>query len=141
MYNPNLMLVNQRIREIRRYRRLEGRELALSARLSPAEVSHVERKMRNPKTDTLQRIAAALEVNTGYLLGEEDADLPLPQALARQSLKVFLRLNRVTPQEETYVSRICLLDSAPETVKGWRDLLANVANAPGQEAFFGTKSI
>jgi len=135
------MLVNQRIKEIRKYRRLEGRELAQRAGLSPSEVSHIERKMRNPKTDTLQRIAAALEVSTGYLLGEEDADLPLSRALARQSLKVFLRHNKVAPQEEVYVSRICALDSAPETIKGWKDLLANVASPPGQELVFLSKSI
>jgi transcriptional regulator with XRE-family HTH domain len=135
------MLVNQRVKEIRKYRRLEGRELAQLAGLSPTEVSHVERKMRNPKTDTLQRIAAALEVNTGYLLGEEDSDLPLAKALAMQSLKVFLRHNKLTPEEAAYVHRICALDSAPETVKGWRDLLSNVASLPGQELFFRSKSI
>jgi transcriptional regulator with XRE-family HTH domain len=111
------------------------------AGLTPGEISHIERNMRAPRTDTLQRIAAALEVNTGYLLGEEDADLPLAQALARQSIKVFLRLHKVTPQEEAYISQICLLNSAPETVKGWRDLLANVANPASQELFLRSKSI
>src|SRR5712692_7736982 len=109
------MLVNQRIREVRRCRRLEGRELARMAGLSPSEISHVERKMRTPRIDTLQKIAAALDVPAGFLLGDEDADIPIPQALPRQSLKVFLRDNRVTPQEEAYLLRISSQNSAPDS--------------------------
>jgi transcriptional regulator with XRE-family HTH domain len=120
------MLVNQRVREIRKYRRLEGRELAERAGLSASEVSHVERNMRSPKIDTLQKIAAALEVNTGYLLGEEDTDLPLPAALACQSFKVFSRHNQISTADLEYLKRICKRDSAPQTVKGWDDLLKNV---------------
>ena len=109
------------------------------AGLSPSEISHVERKMRTPRIDTLQKIAAALDVPAGFLLGDEDADIPIPQALPRQSLKVFLRDNRVTPQEEAYLLRISSQNSAPDSVKGWKDLLANVAQLPGQNPSLGFK--
>jgi transcriptional regulator with XRE-family HTH domain len=131
-YNSDLMLVNQRIREIRKYRRLEGRELARMAGLSASEVSHIERKLRNPKTDTLQKIAAALDVNTGYLLGEEDADLALPEGLALQSLKVFKRHSRTSPELLMYIEQVSRADSAPQTVKGWRDLLKNIETYSSQ---------
>ena len=121
------MLVNQRIKAIRQYRRLEGRKLAEMAALSAGEISHIERNLRTPKTDTLRQIAAALDVTTGFLLGEdEDANLPLPAALARQSAKVFLFRNRVEPEQRKYVNGVSLLDSAPQTERGWRDLLRNV---------------
>jgi transcriptional regulator with XRE-family HTH domain len=133
------MLVNQRIRKIRQYRRLEGRELARMAGLSAAEISHVENKMRTPKIDTLQKISAALDVTTGFLLGEEDADISLPRALPIQSLRVFLRRNKVTPDVEAYLHRISTRNSAPDSVKGWKDLLANVGQLPGQEIFSDLK--
>ena len=121
------MLVNQRIRAIRKYLRLESRKLAEMARLSAGEISHIERNLRTPKTDTLQRIAAALDVTTSFLLGEdEDANLPLPRGLARQSAKIFLLRNPVTPEQREYVTRISELDSAPQTARGWHDLLRNV---------------
>jgi transcriptional regulator with XRE-family HTH domain len=121
------MLVNQRIKEIRVYRRLEGRGLASMAGLSAGEISHIDRNLRTPKTDTLQRIARALDVTISFLLGEdEDAKLPLAQALACQSLKVFLLHTEVSPAERDYVGRIKMRDSAPQTVRGWSDLLRNL---------------
>ena len=122
------MLVNQRIALIRKYRRFESRQLAEMAGLSAGEISHIERNLRTPKLDTLQKIAAALDVTAGFLWGEdEDAKLPLPQALARQSLKVFLLQNEVSAEERAYLERVRVRDSAPQTIRGWRDLLRNVA--------------
>ena len=129
------MLVNQRIKQIRLYRRLEGRALASMAALSAGEISHIERNMRTPKTDTLQKIARALDVTTSFLLGEdEDIRLPLPQGLARQSAKVFLLHNEVSSEERAYIQRIQVMDSAPQTVRGWTDLLSNLREYqhPGQ---------
>ena len=121
------MLVNQRVKEIRLYRRLEGRALARMAGLSPGEISHIERKMRVPKIDTLQKVASALDVTVGFLLGEdEDGKLPLPQGLARQSLKVFLLRHEVLPEDRAFAQRIQVSDSAPQTVRGWADLLRNL---------------
>lgn len=117
---------NERIRETRLHRRLRSSELAGMANISLAEVSLIERRMRAPKTDTLQRIAAALEVSTSYLLGEEDAPLELPQALSRQSLKIFLREAEVSAGEEAYLMRLRDLTSAPDSVRGWKNLLENL---------------
>jgi hypothetical protein len=59
-------------------------------------------------------------------LGEEDNDLPLPKAVARQSFKVYTRLNRLSDDQRQYLERVSQLDSAPDTVEGWQDLLKNV---------------
>jgi transcriptional regulator with XRE-family HTH domain len=109
------------------------------AGLSPAEISHVERKMRTPRIDTLQKISVALDVTAGFLLGEEDLDIPLAQALSRQSLKIFLRDNPLRQEDHEYLNRICARDSAPDSVKGWKDLMLNVAQLPGQEGSLGVK--
>jgi transcriptional regulator with XRE-family HTH domain len=135
------MLVNQRVRDIRRYRRLEGRELAKAAGVSPAAISLLEsqRKLRTPRVDTLQKIARALDVTVGFLLGEEDVDVPQSRALSRQSLKVFLQHNEVTPEQGAYLSRVCAGDSAPDSVKGWKDLLTNVSKWAAHEVSLGTQ--
>ena len=85
------MTANERIKQIRSHRRLTSGELAAKAGVSKAEISLIERQMRSPKTDTLQKVAAALEVSTSYLLSELNADLPLEEALARESLQIYLR--------------------------------------------------
>jgi transcriptional regulator with XRE-family HTH domain len=121
------MLVNHRIKEIRLYRRLEGRELAWKAGLTPGAISHLEKKIRIPRLDTLQKLGLALDVTSNFLLGEEDAELPLPRALARQSLKIFLRDNKAAQQDEVYLRRVCELTSAPDSVEAWTNLLTNVA--------------
>ena len=130
------MLVNQRIKEIREYRRLESRKLAEKAGLSAAEISHIERNLRTPKMDTLQKIGAALDVTIGFLVGEdEDADLPLPRALACQSSKVFLRQTTVSSEVAAYIRRVRNRDSAPQTLRGWGDLVKNI------EEFFASDPI
>ena len=81
--------------------------------------------MRMPKVDTLQKLAAALEVTSSFLLGEEDSDVDIPEGLARQSLKLFLRDNALTRPEIDWLRRVSGLNSAPQCIRGWRDLLSN----------------
>lgn len=120
------MLLNQRVREIRLHRRLTSTELANAAAVSLSEISLLEKKLRMPRVDTLQKVAAALEVTTSFLLGEEDSELEIPAALARQSLKLFLRDTHVPDTDREYLHRVCALDSAPQTRSGWTNLLDNI---------------
>lgn len=96
------------------------------AGLSASAISLLEKQMRTPKVDTLQRIAAALEVSTSYLLGEEDTELALSEALSRQSLKIFLRRNKVSKRDRGYLETVSSQSSAPQAVRGWADLISNV---------------
>jgi transcriptional regulator with XRE-family HTH domain len=121
------MTANERIKQIRLYRRLTSAELAAKAGVSPAEISLIERQMRRPKTDTLQKIAAALEVSTSYLLSELNADLPLEEALAKEALQIFLRDARLVPEERILLGEISGKPSAPQDVKGWHHLVANLS--------------
>jgi transcriptional regulator with XRE-family HTH domain len=121
------MLLNDRIRELRLLKRMRSTELAQIAGVSLAEISLLEKKLRMPKIDTLQKIAFALEVSSSYLLGEEDADLPIVAAASRQSLKLFLRDHSVSDHDREYLWRVCGLDSAPGTIKDWACLLSNIS--------------
>jgi transcriptional regulator with XRE-family HTH domain len=119
------MTVNERIKQIRLHRRLPSRELAERAAISVSEISLIETKMRTPKTETLQRVAAALEVSSSYLLSELNADLPLESALTRESLQIFLRDAKLPPEQKNLLWDVAEKPSAPQTVKGWKDLIAN----------------
>ena len=119
------MTANERIKQIRLYRRLTSSELAAKAGISAAEISLIERKMRRPKTETLQRIAAALEVSTSYLLSELHSDLPIDEALAKESLQIFLRDGKLSAEEEKMLREVSEVPSSPVDVKGWQNLVAN----------------
>jgi transcriptional regulator with XRE-family HTH domain len=121
------MIANERIKQVRLHRKLTSGELATKAGVSAAEISLIESKMRSPKTETLQRIAAALEVTTSYLLGEVNSNLRLEAALAKESLQIFLRDASPTAPERQGLIDIAEKSSAPESVKGWRDLVANLS--------------
>ena len=121
------MIVGERVRQVREFRNLKGKELAAIARISAPEVSQVEQGHRTPRVDILQKIAAALEVSVSYLLGEEDEEVSLGKALARQSLKKYLRSVNVSEQDQEYLRTVARRSSAPVTTKGWKDLLENVS--------------
>jgi len=121
------MIVNERIRQVRVYRKLTSKELATKAGVSTSEISLIERQMRRPKTETLQRIAAALEVSSSYLLSELNANLPMEAALAKESFQIFLRDTSLTPEETHWLRAVAEKPSAPNTVRGWQDLVANLS--------------
>jgi len=127
MYDRHLITANERIKQIRTYRRLASRELAAKAGISAAEVSLIERQMRRPKTETLQRIAAALEVSTSYLLSELNTDLPIEEALAKESLQIFLRDAHFAAEEAKLLREVSEEPSAPDDVRGWQHLTANLS--------------
>jgi len=120
------MIVSERIRDIREYKGLKARDLAKLAGVSPAEISRLESRNRDPRSDTLQRIAAALEVSVSFLLQEEDEEFDVPVAMRRQALRKFQKTAALTDSQVTRLTAMCLLDSAPEAVQEWRDFVENV---------------
>ena len=120
------MIVSERIRSIREYRGLKARDLAKLAGVSPAEISRLESEHRDPRSDTLQRIAAALEVSVSFLLHEEDEELDLPVAIRRQTLRKFRKTAVLTNSQITRLVAMCVLDSAPKSVQEWKDFVENV---------------
>lgn len=119
------MILNERIKAIREYRRLQGRKLAAKAGISASELSLIESQARSPKLDTLQKLAAALDVSVAYLIGDEDEKLDLPKALAYQSLKLFVKRNPTSHYEKRRLDGIANLVSAPKSEQEWKDFVAN----------------
>jgi len=121
------MIVSELIRQIREYKGLKVRDLAKLSGVSPAEISRLESKHRDPRSDTLQRIAAALEVTVSFLLHEEDEELDLPVAIRRQTLRKFQKTAILTASQIARLESMCLLDSAPQSVRAWKDFMENFA--------------
>ena len=119
-------IIGTRVREIREFRRLTGKELADLAGISPSELTNIERGKRSPGFDMIEKLAGALEVTLDYLAGKEDADTEIRKALGRQSLRIFRRGAKLTPKEERFVETVLETESAPVTIEGWSDLVKNV---------------
>jgi transcriptional regulator with XRE-family HTH domain len=123
------LLIGERLKSVREFRKLQGIELSAVSGVSFSAISQIETHKRpHPAPDTLQKLAGALDISIDFLLGLEDADIPLDQALARQSLRIFLRQRgvRLSVEDQERMRRISLLRSAPKTAQHWEDLLTNI---------------
>lgn len=120
------MIVSELIRSIREYKGLSARDLANLAGVSPAEISRLESKHRDPRSDTLQRIAAALEVSVSFLLHEEDEEFDLSVAIRRQALRRFQKTCLLPDGHVTRLAAMCVLNSAPKSVQEWKNFVENV---------------
>lgn len=120
-------LIGHRIKEIREFKKIMGKELALATNISQGEISKIEHGKLNPPFEFMERIAGVLDVTLDYLAGKEDDDLSLPEALARQSLKIFQRQANLTSKEKRYVDKVAKTDRAPVTVDGWISLRKNIS--------------
>lgn len=82
--------IGERIQKERQARGLSIHRLAEQAGLSPAAISKIERDGMVPSITTLMKLASALNRTVGYLVGEEDGEVPrhveLIRAGAREEL-------------------------------------------------------
>lgn len=54
--------LGERIRELRKVRKMSQEELAYKAGISPAHLGQIERALKNPTIDTIDQISRALDV-------------------------------------------------------------------------------
>lgn len=81
------MTIGDSIRQCRKERGLTQEDLAQRIQTTPQNVSQYERGLRNPKFETLQKIAVALGVAWGQLLGDtQQAGEYLIQQLPDQTI-------------------------------------------------------
>lgn len=64
------MTIGERIKEIRKNKKMTQKELASKLGISFQALAQWENNLRNPKQESLERIAEALEVTTDYLKGK-----------------------------------------------------------------------
>ena len=106
--------VGAKIKYLRLKQGLSQESLALSCDMNPAFLGHVERGMRSPTLNTLQRICDGLGITlTELLLTEPNTDLESAAAIQH----VTDRMRRLSPAQATHVAELieqvcCLLDEA-----------------------------
>ena len=79
------MTTGQRIKAARKQSGLTQAELAVKLGIPYQSISQWERDIRNPKIETLQRIAAALGVRTDTLMGQGSFDEVLERGIISPS--------------------------------------------------------
>ncbi len=98
---------------------------ALGARCGTGSsmISKYERDEADPTSSALRRLATALEVRGGYLLGEIDEYEGLsPREVAiRESLFFYLKKNPLAENERAGLMRVATMPKAPVTIDGWEN--------------------
>jgi len=128
------MPMGERLRKAREAKGLTLQELADKTGLNIATISLLERKPRDPKISSLGKLADALEVSVGFFMGKEDQHLEFQVALRRQSLQRLLVTNPMSDEQKKHFEELCFLDSGPNSVRGWQDLVQNATFLLAQRA-------
>jgi len=128
------MTLGERLRRTRNAKSLTLQQLANKTGLNIGAISRLEREPRDPRTSSLDKLAEALEVSVGFLMSKEDQHLEFSVALRRQALQQFIVTNPMSDDQKKHFEQLCFLDSAPESVRGWQDLVQNAAFLLAQKA-------
>jgi len=134
MVTPASMPFGERLRGTREAKGLTLQQLADRTGLNIATISLLERKPRDPKISSLGKLADALEVSVGFFMATEDQNVELPVALRRQALQRFLTTNPMADEQKKHFEQLCYFDSAPNSVRGWQDLVQNATFLLAQRA-------
>jgi transcriptional regulator with XRE-family HTH domain len=94
----------ERIRYFRTKRGLSQEALALSAGLAPAFLGHIERSLKCPTIDTLNRIAIALNISVSSLLDFDSEGKPSTRESAVERLLASVK--NLSPNEIDQVTEI-----------------------------------
>jgi transcriptional regulator with XRE-family HTH domain len=134
MAMPASMSLGEMLRQARAAKGLTIQQLADKARLDIATISLLERKPRDPKISSLRKLADALEVSVGFFMSTEDQNVEFSVALRRQALQRFLVMNPMSDEQKKHFEQLCFFDSAPNSVRGWQDLVQNATFLLAQRA-------
>lgn len=93
-----------RIRSLRKVKGMSQKSLARLAGLNPAFLGHIERCLKCPTVDTLNKIASALNIPLSELL-RFDADNP-PDSNSEAARRIAAALNGLSPEEAGRIASI-----------------------------------
>lgn len=96
--------VAARIRQFRQMKHLSQESLALSAGMNPAFLGHIERGLKCPTVDTLNKITKALGISLSELL---DFDSGIPVAGNDEAIeRITLAIRRLSPEDAERIAGI-----------------------------------
>lgn len=106
------MTTGQRIREARKSVNISQLELGERLGVSQAMIAQYENGTRNPKFETLQKIASALEIDVTELLQPlKVTEIDLGDGLKQRKEIHGEPGNKLTPEKEEAINKGLLLDS------------------------------
>ena len=76
-----MLHIADRLRKMRLQKDMNQKSVALYIPISEDSVSAYERGIRQPRLDTLSKIADLYQTSTDYLLGRTDIEVPYPKTL------------------------------------------------------------
>ena len=95
---PKAFSLGERIRDIRKTRKMTMTQLANSTGLTPSMISQVERSLISPSIETLKKIGNVLEIPLSVLFEDMDDFTPAPTApLINQMTGMELFLSQLPP--------------------------------------------
>lgn len=107
MENDKLEITNKTAERIKHYRNLEGlsqERLAVLAGLNPAFIGHIERSLKCPTIDTLNKIASALHISLSELLDFDSKSVMNGNANAIK--KITLLMSNLSTEEAEVIADI-----------------------------------
>ncbi len=108
--------LGQRIRQYRCDARMSQEELAFKASISPSHLGQIERAVKHPTVDTVEKIAAALDVSVTELFSDGKASLSQSNPTVE---KINTLLASMTEDEQKDILRIIRI------FKGFRQTQSN----------------
>jgi transcriptional regulator with XRE-family HTH domain len=99
------MVIGRRLRNLREEKNLSQGDIEKRAGLLRCYISRVENGHTVPSLETLERLAAALEVPLYQLFYEGDEPPPLPNLSARQNVE-DLALNEEAEKENRFFEKV-----------------------------------
>jgi Predicted transcriptional regulator with C-terminal CBS domains len=99
--------IGKNIRKLRKAKNITQKELGRLIGVSESQIGQYEKGYRNPKLETLKKIARALEVPYTYLLDHE----PQKDPFLNELLEIFSQLNITNKKKAIDYLKLLLKDN------------------------------
>ena len=93
-----------RLKHLRKKAGLSQEQLALTAELAPSFVGEVERNLKRPSLESIEKLATALEISVPELLSYDLETYETSTAYIQK--EIMIQLENCTPEESAQLSRI-----------------------------------
>ncbi len=93
-----------RLKHLRKKAGLSQEQLALTAEMAPSFIGEIERNLKRPSLESLEKIANALEISIPELLSYDPETYETSTAYIQK--EIMVQLESCTPDETAQLSRI-----------------------------------
>ena len=96
----------QKIKKIRKERKVSQHDLAEKVGINPNHLSRLETGKYNPSVSVLKKIAESLEVPVEYLMNDEDGDIPEIQVRNKSLLEKVKLIETLDEEDQEVITKI-----------------------------------